>query len=176
MKNYYLLILFLIGRHLMAFELFSPAFQPNSMIPSQYTCDGSDISPPLQWKNIPAGTKSFALIMDDPDAPVGLWVHWVLYNIPVEVTSLPENLPKTETIKVNQHTLTQGKNSWPKIGYGGPCPPDREHRYFFKLYALKEKTNFPVGLTAKQLEEKIQPLIIEKAELMGRYDLKKRRK
>jgi Raf kinase inhibitor-like YbhB/YbcL family protein len=176
MKNYYLLILFLIGRQLMALELFSPAFQPNSMIPSQYTCDGSDISPPLQWKNIPAGTKSFALIMDDPDAPVGLWVHWVLYNIPVEVTSLPENLPKTETIKVNQYTLTQGKNSWPKIGYGGPCPPDREHRYFFKLYALKEKTNFPVGLTAKQLEEKIQPLIIEKAELMGRYDLKKRRK
>jgi len=94
MKNYYLLILFLIGRQLMALELFSPAFQPNSMIPSQYTCDGSDISPPLQWKNIPAGTKSFALIMDDPDAPVGLWVHWVLYNIPVEVSSLPENLSK----------------------------------------------------------------------------------
>jgi len=176
MKNFYILLLLLIGRELMALELFSPAFQPNSMIPSQYTCDGLDVSPPLQWKNIPSGTKSFALIMDDPDAPVGLWVHWVLYNIPVEITSLPENLPKTETINVNQHTLTQGKNSWPKIGYGGPCPPDREHRYFFKLYALKEKTNFPAGLTAKQLEEKIKTLIIEKAELMGIYDLKKRRK
>jgi hypothetical protein len=172
---YFLLILFL-GRSLMAFDLSSPAFVHNEMIPDKYTCEGMDISPPLQWSNIPEGTKSLALIMDDPDAPVDLWVHWVLYNIPIEITFLPENLPKKETISLNNYTLTQGLNTWPKIGYGGPCPPDKEHRYFFKLFALKEKTNFPARLTAKQLEDKIKPLIIQKVELIGKYDLKKRRK
>jgi Raf kinase inhibitor-like YbhB/YbcL family protein len=175
-KKIYWIFIFIVWRNIMALELHSSAFQSNQLIPSQYTCDGADISPPLEWKNIPEGTKSFALIMDDPDAPVGLWVHWVLYNIPREITSLPENLPKKETISINGISLTQGKNSWPRIGYGGPCPPDKEHRYFFKLYALKEKTNFPPGLTAKELEQKIQPLIIEKATLIGKYDLKKRRK
>ncbi len=169
------LILLTLGE-LMALELKSSAFQPNQMIPDKYTCDGQDISPPLEWTGIPEGTKSFALIMDDPDAPVGLWVHWVVYNIPVEVTQLPENVAKKEKISINGKELTQGKNTWPKIGYGGPCPPNKAHRYFFKLYALKEQTNFPVGLTAKELENKIKNITIEKAELIGIYDLKKRRK
>lgn len=171
----FLLIIF-FWRSLMAFEFSSPAFQANKMIPDKYTCDGEDISPPLIWKDAPRETQSYALIMDDPDAPVGLWVHWVVYNIPKEITSFPENILKKEIVTVNNHSITQGKNSWPKIGYGGPCPPDREHRYFFKLYALKEKTNFPAGLTAKELEQKIKPITIAKVEFIGLYDLKKRRK
>lgn len=160
----------------MAIEFYSPAFKAQELIPEKYTCDGADISPPLVWKNFSKETKGFALIMDDPDAPVGLWVHWVVYNIPVEVTELPENIEKKEKIKIKNFEITQGKNSWPKIGYGGPCPPDKKHRYFFKLYALKEKTNFSAGLTAKELESKIKDLILEKAEFYSVYDLKKRRK
>ncbi|MFN3604627.1 MAG: YbhB/YbcL family Raf kinase inhibitor-like protein [Leptonema sp. (in: bacteria)] len=176
LKRFLLIInLFYLGG-LMAIDFYSPAFSANQMIPEKYTCDGADISPPLEWKNFPKETKSFALIMDDPDAPVGLWIHWVLYNIPVEVTKLPENLEKKEKVKINTYELTQGKNSWPKIGYGGPCPPDKQHRYFFKLYALKEKTNFSSGLTANELESKIKNLILEKAEFFAVYDLKKRRK
>lgn len=161
---------------IMAIEFFSPAFQPHQLMPEKYTCDGADISPPLEWKQFPKETKSFAIIMDDPDAPVGLWIHWVVYNIPVELTKFPENIEKKEKVKISQYEITQGKNSWPKIGYGGPCPPDRQHRYFFKLYALKEKTNFPSGLTAKELEEKIKTLILEKSEFYAVYDLKKRRR
>ncbi len=168
--------LFILMESLMAFELYSPAFSKNQMIPEKYTCDGEDISPPLEWRNIPANTKSLALIMDDPDAPVGLWVHWVVYNIPTEIQSLPENIAKKEKIIINQKEMTQGKNSWNKIGYGGPCPPDKVHRYFFKLYALKENTNFPSGLTSKELELKIKSFIIDKIEFYSIYDLKKRRK
>ncbi|MCX8000630.1 MAG: YbhB/YbcL family Raf kinase inhibitor-like protein, partial [Leptospiraceae bacterium] len=102
----------------MALELKSSAFQANQMIPDKYTCDGQDISPPLEWSGVPKETKSFALIMDDPDAPVGLWVHWVVYNIPVEVTKLPENVTKKEKVTIEGKEITQGKNTWPKIGYG----------------------------------------------------------
>ncbi len=161
---------------IMSIEFYSLAFQANQLIPEKYTCDGEDISPPLEWKGFPKETQSFALIMDDPDAPVGLWVHWVVYNIPIEITKLPENIEKKEKTKINQYEITQGKNSWPKIGYGGPCPPDKQHRYFFKLYALKEKTNFPPGFTAKELEQKIKGLILEKSEFFAVYDLKKRRR
>lgn len=176
MRKLTLLVFFLFIGGLMAIEFYSPAFKPQELIPEKYTCDGTDISPPLVWKNFPKETKGFALVMDDPDAPVGLWVHWVVYNIPVELTELPENIEKKEKIKIKNFEITQGKNSWPKIGYGGPCPPDKKHRYFFKLYALKEKTNFPAGLTAKELENKIKDLILEKAEFYSVYDLKKRRK
>lgn len=172
----FLTVLFFLLGELMALEVKSSAFQPNQMIPDKYTCDGQDISPPLEWSEVPKETKSFALIMDDPDAPVGLWVHWVVYNIPFEVTKLPENVTKKEKVTIEGKEITQGKNTWPKIGYGGPCPPDKAHRYFFKLYALKEKTHFPAGLTAKELENKIKDITIEKAELVGIYDLKKRRK
>ncbi|MCS7205690.1 MAG: YbhB/YbcL family Raf kinase inhibitor-like protein [Leptospiraceae bacterium] len=160
----------------MALEIYSPSFSHGQLIPEEFTCDGADISPPIGWKQIPKETKSLALIMDDPDAPVGLWVHWVVYNIPPLIDSLPQNVSKKGVVEIQGHKITQGKNSWNRIGYGGPCPPDKEHRYFFKIYALSQETNFPTGLTAKELEQKISSIILEKAELMGRYDLKKRRK
>ncbi len=160
----------------MSFQIHIPVLESNQYIPSKYTCDGLDVSPPIHWMYIPENTKSFAIIMDDPDAPIGLWIHWVVYNIPSEITELPEDLPKKEIVSIEGNSITQGKNSWNRIGYGGPCPPDKEHRYFFKIYALKEKTNLPPKLTAKDLEKNIQRLIIEKSELIARYDLLKRRK
>jgi Raf kinase inhibitor-like YbhB/YbcL family protein len=111
----------------------SSAFTEDGMIPSKYTCDEQDISPPLEWKDVPAGTKSFALICDDPDAPGGIWVHWVVYGIPSNVFQLEEDIKPDQ-----KDTMLQGSNSWSRTGYGGPCPPKGTHRYFFKLYALNE--------------------------------------
>src|SRR5438552_10676499 len=119
----------------MAFIISSPAFQAEGKIPSKYTCDGINISPPLEWKDPPAGTQSFALIHDDPDAPSGDWVHWVVWNIPPAKSGLPENFPKDKELKDGTR---QGMTDFGKIGYGGPCPPSGSHRYFFKLYALKQ--------------------------------------
>lgn len=119
----------------MAFILESSAFNNGGSIPSKYTCDDDDISPPLSWRDAPTDTKSFVLIVDDPDAPVGTWDHWLLYNIPAATHELAENLTSAPD---GAHG---GKNSWGKTTYGGPCPPDREHRYFFKLYALDSKLN-----------------------------------
>jgi Raf kinase inhibitor-like YbhB/YbcL family protein len=104
-------------------NLTSTAFSQGQPIPSKYTCQGDDISPPLTWTNPPVNTKSFALICDDPDAPMGTWVHWVLYDLPPTTTTLPEDLPKTQTIAGN---AKQGLNSWPRLGYGGPCPTTRQ--------------------------------------------------
>ena len=129
-------------------ELKSSAFVSGSMIPSLYTCEGKDISPPLTWSGAPAGTKSFVLICDDPDAPLMTWVHWVYYNIPASVTSLPEALAKTE--KPAQGGI-HGKSSFGDFGYGGPCPPWGTHRYFFKLYALDTVLTFPSGAKKKDV-------------------------
>jgi Raf kinase inhibitor-like YbhB/YbcL family protein len=144
----------------------SPAFTEGGMLPAKYTCDGQDISPPLEWENVPAGTKSLALIQDDPDAPMGTWVHWVAYNIPPNITKLDENV-KPE--KVFKHGMRQGNNDWPKIGYGGPCPPSGTHRYYFKLYALDTMLDLRPGATKAQVLQAMKGHILAEAQLMGKY-------
>lgn len=152
------------------FSITSTAFQHGQMIPSKFTCDGANVSPALEWGNIPEGTKSFALICDDPDAPMGTWVHWVIYNIPVQITSLQEGVPKQDTLSEG---IAQGKNDFGFNGYGGPCPPrGNPHRYFFKLYALDIQTHFEPGLSKQELLDRIQNHVIKKAELMGKYQRK----
>lgn len=150
-------------------KLTSSAFQHGQMIPQQYTCDGRDISPPLTWSDPPQGTQSFALIADDPDAPRGTWVHWVVWNIPATARSLEENVPKRESLETGAR---QGMTDFKKIGYGGPCPPSGTHRYFFKLYALDTTLKLPSSTTKADLEKAMQGHILEQAELMGTYQRK----
>jgi Raf kinase inhibitor-like YbhB/YbcL family protein len=147
-------------------QIASSAFTEGNIIPAKYTCDGQDISPPLEWKDVPAGTKSFALITDDPDAPGGTWVHWVLYNIPPNTTKLGENI-KPE--KESANGMRQGNNDWPRIGYGGPCPPGGTHRYYFKLYALDAILDLNPGATKAQLVQAMKGHILAEAQLMGKY-------
>lgn len=136
------------------------------MIPSKYTCDGQDISPPLDWKDFPDGTKSFALICDDPDASAGIWVHWVIYNIPGNSTKLDENVKREREFK---DSMRQGNNDWPKIGYGGPCPPSGTHRYYFKLYALDAVLDIKPGATKAQLLKAMTGHVLAETQLMGKY-------
>lgn len=151
----------------MAMTLTSPAFQEGSEIPKKYTCDGADVSPPLRWKDSPSETKSFALISDDPDAPVGTWVHWVLYDLPAETTELKEGVPTSDTL---DNGARQGSNDFGKVGYGGPCPPrGPAHRYFFKLYALDSKMNLKPRATKQQLLNAMKGHILAEAQVMGRY-------
>jgi Raf kinase inhibitor-like YbhB/YbcL family protein len=150
----------------MTFQLTSIAFAEGIMIPSVYTCTGRNISPPLGWEQRPAGTQSFALVVDDPDAPGGTWTHWVMYAIPVTASSLPENVPPDA---VRPDGSKQGKNSWGKLGYGGPCPPSGTHRYFFRLYALDASLDLPAGANAGQLDQAMQGHVLGYAELMGTY-------
>ncbi|MCJ7778555.1 MAG: YbhB/YbcL family Raf kinase inhibitor-like protein, partial [Sedimentisphaerales bacterium] len=124
------------GGEKMKIKVTSSAFAEGGLIPAKYTCDGSDISPPLQWEAVPEGTKSIALISDDPDAPMGTWVHWVLFNLPAESKGLEENIPQDKTLP---NGARQGLTDFGRIGYGGPCPPSGTHRYFFKIYALDTK-------------------------------------
>ncbi len=146
--------------------LTSTAFTHGAMIPKRYTCDDQDISPPLSWSEPPEKTQSFALIMDDPDAPMGTWVHWVIYNIPVTARALPEGVPADGDLPDGSR---QGRNSWRKIGYGGPCPPSGTHRYFFKLYALDTVLALAAGATKDELLKAMEGHILAQAELMGRY-------
>ena len=150
----------------MTIKITSTAFKEGGMIPKQYTCDGQDMSPPLAWTSIPEGTKSLALISDDPDAPVGTWVHWVLFNLPPEVTELPEHVPPTKTL---ENGAKHGKNDFRKIGYGGPCPPGGTHRYYFKLYALDTVLDAEPGITKQKLLQAIQGHILAEGQLMGKY-------
>jgi Raf kinase inhibitor-like YbhB/YbcL family protein len=154
------------GEDAMTIQITSTAFDEGGLIPPQYTCDGDDISPPLAWTSIPEGTQSLALICDDPDAPMGTWVHWVLYNLPADVADLPERVPTTKTLK---NGAQQGKNDFGKIGYGGPCPPDGTHRYYFKLYALDTVLDAKPGLTKKALLKAMQGHIVAEGQLMGTY-------
>jgi Raf kinase inhibitor-like YbhB/YbcL family protein len=151
------------------FELKSSAFVSGSMIPSLYTCKGKNISPPLTWSGAPAGTKSFVLICDDPDAPILTWVHWVYYNIPASVTSLPEALSKIE--KPQQGGI-HGKSSFGDFGYGGPCPPLGTHRYFFKLYALDTMLTLPSGAKKKDILKAMDKHVLGQTELMGKFTKK----
>ncbi|HEX9767714.1 MAG TPA: YbhB/YbcL family Raf kinase inhibitor-like protein [Kiloniellales bacterium] len=155
----------------MPLALVSPAFTDQGEIPRRYTCEGEDVSPPLSWSGVPDGTKSFALIVDDPDAPDPkaprmTWVHWVLYNLPADTRELPEAIdpealpPGTE----------EGQNDWKNLGYGGPCPPIGRHRYFHKLYALDTRLANLGAATKTKLEAAMQGHILARADLVGTYE------
>ena len=145
----------------MSLELTSDAFAHGQSIPAKYACTGRNISPALAWNEPPTGTQSFALIMDDPDAPGRTWVHWVLFNIPANTRSLPEN--------TDARAISVGKNSWGNLGYGGPCPPSGTHRYFFKLYALDFIPSLSPGASKEQVLKEIERHILAQSELMGTF-------
>ncbi|MFQ5591273.1 MAG: YbhB/YbcL family Raf kinase inhibitor-like protein [Phycisphaerae bacterium] len=147
----------------------SSAFSANGPIPVRFTGDGEDVSPPLSWSGVPGDAKELAVIMDDPDAPSrDPWVHWVIYNIPAEVTELPEGVTKTE-LPPEPSGAAQGSNSWGRIGYGGPKPPSGVHHYHFKLYALDTALGAAAGLDKSGLLRSMQGHIIAQAELVGTY-------
>jgi len=150
----------------MDIKVSSEAFEEGGMIPAKYTCDEDDISPPLAWDSIPEGTKTLALICDDPDAPMGTWVHWVLFNLPVDISELPENVPPEREL---ENGAKQGTNDFGRIGYGGPCPPGGTHRYYFKLCALDAVLDLEAGARKPQLLEAMEGHILAKGQLMGRY-------
>jgi hypothetical protein len=151
-------------------SLTSDAFAHGQSIPAKYTCVGRNISPGLMWGEPPAGTQSFALIMDDPDAPIGTWVHWVLFNIPASARSLPEDLAVTgKNSPEGQGSPFTGRNSSGKIGYDGPCPPGGTHRYFFKLYALDEMLGLLPGADKGELLKGMEGHILAQGELMGTF-------
>jgi len=139
----------------------SPAFLPDGMIPSKYTCDGADVSPPLLIGNVPEKTRSLALIVDDPDAPVGTWVHWVVWNIGAGTKEIQENSVPPGAL--------QGTNDFRNQEYGGPCPPSGTHRYFFKLYALDSSLVAQAGATKARIEEAMKGHVLAQAELIGLY-------
>jgi len=147
-------------------KLTSDAFKEGEFIPKKYTCDDINVSPPLRWKGIPDNTKSIAIICDDPDAPMGTWVHWVVYSIPVNINKLSENLP---TDKVLESGALQGTNDFKKNGYGGPCPPKGIHRYYFKIYALDYEPKLNSGATKGELLQVMEGHTLAKGKLMGRY-------
>ena len=184
MKQWYLIIALLVLVSLIVstdakevnpmMKVTSPDFENQGAIPKKFTCDGEDISPALAWSNVPEGTKSFALIVDDPDAPDPAsprmtWVHWVMYNIPATVSSLPEGVVAKDLPK---GTL-QGLNDWKKTGYGGACPPIGKHRYFHKLYALDIVLPDLKQPTKAKLEKAMEGHVLSKAELVGLYQRKK---
>jgi Raf kinase inhibitor-like YbhB/YbcL family protein len=145
----------------------SSAFEQSQPIPVKHTCQGDDVSPPLKWDGAPANTKSFALICDDPDAPGGTWVHWVIYNLPPGASSLAENTAKSETLP---NGAAQGRNSFQNIGYGGPCPPGgKAHRYFFKVYALDTVLALEGHPDKEKLLAAMKGHILAQGQLMGTY-------
>ena len=144
----------------------SPVFQEGERIPFDHTCDGANVSPPLQWTGIPQGAKSLALIVDDPDAPAGDWVHWVFYDLPPDTSELPYAVPDVEKIPSGG---TQGKTDSGSVGYEGPCPPRGMHRYFFKIYALDAMLSLKPGVTKKELLKAMQGHVLAEGVLMGTY-------
>ncbi|MFA6571676.1 MAG: YbhB/YbcL family Raf kinase inhibitor-like protein [Bacteroidota bacterium] len=176
MKSFYILtvlIIFLFSFSLskakdkkpMKMKISSSSFQEGTLIPQKFTCDGKNISPALEWQNVPKGTKSFALIVDDPDAPMGTWIHWVVYNIPSDVLEFPEDFSSSEL----NNKVKQGSASNNKTGYHGPCPPNGTHRYFFKIYALDLVLEEEPGLTKEKILKKMEGHILGQGELMGKY-------
>ena len=151
-------------------KLTSPSFENQQPVPTKHTGEGADASPALKWEGAPSSTKSFALICDDPDAPGGTWVHWVIYNLPAGTTELPEGVAKSDTAA----GARQGVNDFGKVGYGGPMPPrgHGKHRYFFKLYALKSALDLKPRATKKQLEDAMKGQILAQAEWVGTYERK----
>ena len=146
-------------------RLSSPAFGHNQAIRKKYTCTRANVSPPLSWSGAPAGTKSFALIADDPDAPVGTWVHWVLYNLPADATGVPQGVPPSERLPSGAR---QGVNDFGKVGYGGPCPPPgKPHHYYFRVYALNAPTNLEPRASMVDVLRAMRRHVLSVAELMG---------
>lgn len=154
------------GGTAMEIKITSPAFEEGGLIPRKYTCDGIDVSPPLAWTGVPSNAATIALISDDPDAPMGTWVHWVLFNLPATESSLPEAVPPEKELKSGAR---QGRNDFRRIGYGGPCPPGGTHRYFFKIYALDTALNLPAGATKAELLKAMEGHILAQGQLMGKY-------
>ena len=150
----------------MDIKITSSAFEDGGLIPPKYTCDGADISPPLQWEAVPKGTGSIALICDDPDAPMGTFVHWVLFNLPADTKELAENIP---TDRVLPNGAKQGITDFRRIGYGGPCPPSGTHRYFLKIYALDTELDLAPGAGKPDLLNAMEGHILGKGELIGKY-------
>jgi Raf kinase inhibitor-like YbhB/YbcL family protein len=151
----------------MAFELKSQAFQSGDRIPTKYTCEGADVSPPLRWNDPPSGTRSIVLIADDPDAPAGVWVHWVIFNLPENQRDLQEGVPTQETFP---NGARQGLNDFLNVGYGGPCPPPgKPHRYYFKLYALDGMLDLKPCATKAKVLEACKGHILAEAQLMGQF-------
>jgi Raf kinase inhibitor-like YbhB/YbcL family protein len=148
-------------------QLTSTAFTEGQSIPAKYTCVDQNVSPALKWTGVPAGTKALVLIVDDPDAPVGTWVHWVLYDLPGDVIELQENVSKDPALP---NGAKQGLNDFGETGYGGPCPPPgKPHRYFFKLYALDSALGLKPGASKKEVERAMGKHVVGQAELMGRF-------
>ena len=150
----------------MEIEITSEAFEDDGLIPAKYTCDGADVSPPLQWDGIGEDAKSIALICDDPDAPMGTFVHWVLFNLPADEKGLAENVPPDKTLA---NGAKQGRSDFGRIGYGGPCPPSGTHRYFFKIYALDTKLDLSAGASKSQLVKAMEGHILGEGQLLGKY-------
>lgn len=144
----------------------SAAFEQGGAIAPTQTCDGGDVSPPLSWSGVPSGAKSLALLCEDPDAPRGLWVHWVLYDVPPSATALPQGVAPREMLPGGG---THGKNDFGKLGYGGPCPPSGTHRYFFRIYALDALLSLPPGQTRAELLRAMKGHVLAEGELMGTY-------
>jgi Raf kinase inhibitor-like YbhB/YbcL family protein len=151
----------------MTLQVSSPAFQEGETIPKQYTADGKDVSPALRWSGAPEGTKTFALVCEDPDAPRGVWTHWVVYNLPADTPELREGVPPDGELPGGGR---QGKNDFGKTGYGGPSPPrGKPHRYFFKVYALDTALDLPAGATRAQLLAALKGHALAEGQLMGLY-------
>lgn len=150
----------------MSFEITSSAFTQGQPIPIVYSGKGDDISPPLSWSGSPNGTKSFVLLVDDPDAPSKKWTHWVVYNIPETVHALPEAIPQEDTLADG---TCQGISDFGTVGYGGPMPPSGTHRYFFKLYALDTMLSLPSSVNQSQVEKAMEGHVLAKTELMGTF-------
>ncbi|MGH7546808.1 MAG: YbhB/YbcL family Raf kinase inhibitor-like protein [Gemmatimonadales bacterium] len=158
----------------MTLTLISTAFGEGGPIPVKHTCDGADVSPPLSWGGMPRGTVAFAVIADDPDAPAGTWVHWVLYDLSGSAVQLPENVPKADTLP-DLGGAIQGRNDFRRTGYGGPCPPPGPaHRYFFKLYALDAPLKLRPGATKQEVEAAMKGRVLATAQLTGTYARRKR--
>ena len=147
-------------------KLLSSAFQHEGKIPDKYSCKGEDISPPLKWEDAPGGTKSFVLICDDPDAPMGTWDHWLLFNIPSYINELRAGIPREPGFSDGSR---HGKNSWGRTDYGGPCPPSGTHRYFFKFYALDILLDLKAGVTKKEIYKAMENHILAETQLMGTF-------
>lgn len=151
----------------MSMRLNSPAFERGERIPTQYTCEGRNISPPLVWHEVPEDAQSLALIVEDPDASNGTWSHWIIYNLPTTKTEIREEFPEGEPIG---GTGAQGRNDFGNVRYEGPCPPlGSSHRYFFRLFALDEELDVTAGVTRQQLMDRMQGHIIETSEYMGTF-------
>lgn len=153
-----------------AIQLESPAFPENGMIPSRYACDGGDVSPPLKWSGAPPGVKSFALMIEDPDAPSGLWVHWLVYNIPPDTKEIPEGASSARRLPKG---AAEGMTSGHTTAYGGPCPPSGTHRYFLRLYALDSPLALKPGATRSQVLDAMRGHVLAEGELMAKYSHKR---